>query len=120
MITLKAREQTTPIFSARLRDQNGDAISVDDLTTLTLTYYNKASGARINSRDGQDILNDNDVTVDSEGVVTWNMQVDDTPILDDVRFEEDHIALFRWTWSSGTMAGSAEITIKIQNIEGVT
>lgn len=52
---LLCRERTTPIFTARLIDQNGDAIAADDLDTLTLTYYDLASGSRINSRDAQNI-----------------------------------------------------------------
>ena len=113
-------ERTTAELTARLYDEVGNAIDVLLLTTLTLTLYVKDDPTTIiNSRNGQNVLNINDVVVDSNGNLTWIMAPADNAIIDDNDESEVHVALFEWTWSAGAKAGRHEIEITVQNMENV-
>lgn len=101
-------ESSSALKPFYLRDLNGDPLVTAQLTGLTLTLHDPATGAIINSRDGQDVLNTNDVTVadvslDGETIakVSWAIQPEDTPILDDTKAKERRTALFKFTWAQG-------------------
>lgn len=188
---------TTPIpegSTARLTlviaDENDNPMD-DTLTTLRLTYYDKATEEIINSRNDQNVLNTNNVTFGAQslgavtcafiasskiirrtsgnwlytdiqvgsqvtisgtvsnnntftvsritvtdltvtetltdeaavsatlslsGKIIWSMQDEDTVMVDSRKETEDHIALFVWTWDSGSKTGSQEIQITIENL----
>ena len=116
----RIKEETTAIYSCTLKDEDGNAISDVALTTLTLTLYDSVTGDIINDRDGQNVLNANNVTVAS-GVLTWTMQPEDTAIIhsSSLRDPEVHIALFEWTYDSGTKAGKHELKLEIVNLRKV-
>lgn len=120
IVILSARERTTPVYVATLFDQDGEPIAATDLTTVTLKHYDLATLAVINGRDNQNILNVNDVTIDENGVLTWVLTTNDTVIVQESNAEESHVALFRWTWASGTRAGNFEEMISIKNVRMVT
>jgi hypothetical protein len=70
---------------------------LQDISTITLTYYNAESEAIINSRDGQDVKNTNNVTIGARGDLTWELQQADTVIVDSTLSHgklEKHIARF--------------------------
>jgi len=67
----------------------------------------------------QDVLNKNNVTVDSNGIMVWLMQPKDTKIVDPSLNSEIHRAIFTWTYSGGTKTGRYIIDFTIQNIEGI-
>jgi len=114
------REGSTAKYTCTLQDENGTAIEPDDLDTLTLTLYNQADDTIINSRDGQDILNANGVTVAAGGALTWIMDPLDNVIVvaTEPGWNEKHIALFEWTYNSGK-AGSYEVTIEVESAEKI-
>lgn len=110
-------ELTTPQHQLTLLDEDGIAIADGVLDTLTLTFYNRADQAIINSRDGQNVLDLNQVSV-VNGVVTWLMLTADTPIIDDTLTHEYHIALWEWTYSPAavTLSGKHETRLRTRNL----
>ena len=121
----EALEETTAIYGTTVQDEDGAGIAAASLTTLTLTLYNKDDTIKtiINTRDGQDVLNANNVTVDGSGVLEWTMQPNDNQIIGtsaSVGGDEEHIALFQWTYSGGAKAGKHEVRILVKNLEKVT
>ncbi len=104
------KQNNTYKVTFRLVDENDDAISLTELTSmyLTLYYYNtdkttsdKYHLATINGRFNQDVKNNNDVTITATCHVTWYMEPDDNAKLNSNLEEEAHIALFTWVWDSG-------------------
>lgn len=112
-------EKTTHVYSAVIKDEANDVVPAAQLTTLTLTQYALQTGTIINSREGQNVLNANNVTVTSGGVLTWIMQPADNAIVNAALEYEFHIALFEWTYASGAKAGKHEVEFKIQNLTKV-
>ena len=118
---IHVRENTTPVITAVIKDENDNVLPDTTLDTLTLTLYDPALGTIFNSRDGQDILNANDVTVDNVGLMTWVVQVADIAIVDSNSIFEERVALIEWTWtvSAATRQSNDEIRIHIQNLAQV-
>jgi len=115
-------EGTSAIYSCTLQDEDGDAIALSQLGTITLTYYNSDDGTIINSRTEQDVKNANNVAISSVGVLTWNIQPLDTIIVAGTtvpRQTERHTALFEWTWAT-TFAGRHELDLYIYQMDEVT
>ena len=110
-----ANEHSIAKYTAVIKDEDDVAIAAASLTTLTLTLYNSDDGAIINSRSVEDVLNANNVVVDSSGVLTWTMQPADNAITGTGEFET-HVALFEYTWSAGAKRGSHEVTLIVQDI----
>ena len=115
----RQNEQTTGQYVGLFTDADGVAIPLAVLTTVQLTLFDNASKAIINSRDGQDVRNANNVVISSGGVVTWTIQALDNIILDDTLDTELHIALFEWTYSSGLLSGKHAIGLRVANFEKV-
>ena len=113
-----ANENSIALYGAIIKDEAAVAIAAASLTTLTLTLYNSDDEAIINSRSAQDVLNTNNVTVDSSGVLAWTMQPADNVITGTGELET-HVALFEYTWSSGTKRGSHEVTVKVRDITNI-
>lgn len=115
-------ERTTFKYAFTIADEDGNAVGPSDLDTFTLTLYDVASGTIINSREGQNALNANQVEVRSDGNVYWNSVAADNPILNSgvaVGEKEKHIALFEWTFNrsgSGIGAGSHELILLVLNV----
>lgn len=107
-------------YQAKLVDRNGTGVDADALTTLTLTFFAMDDPAEtiINSRTQQNVLNENEVTLDSAGNLQWAMQPEDTVILDQRRRLERRIALFEWV---GPVVGSGkhEVVMTIVNVPKV-
>lgn len=92
-------ELSTPIYSADLVNEASQAFG--NLNTLTLTLYDQRTGAVINARNGQNVLNLNQVTLDAfTGALVWTMLAADNPIINDALRQEEHIALFIGTWTN--------------------
>lgn len=115
-----ADEDTTPEYQVTLLDFAGVAIPDGDLDTLVLTLCDQDTEAIINSRDGQNVLNTNDVTV-SAGIVTWQLQAADTAMHNSDREAEIRVALWEWTYSPSTetLRGKHETVIRLRNLAKV-
>ena len=116
----KINELTSFQYTGTLKDETDTVIPLADLTTLTLTIYNLATLAVINSRSHQDIKNTNGGTFHAtSGLLTMVFAPDDSPIIDgDLDFGEweEHVALFEWTWDSGAKGGNHQITLYVVNL----
>lgn len=110
-------EGTTAIYTANLVDEAGVAIPLENIDILTLTLCNKNDFSIINNRSQQNILNNNDVTVDSNGLITWNMQPEDNVIVSskiEYGHLETHIIFFEWEWDNSNKKGNYETRIDIR------
>ena len=100
---------TTPKYTANLVDEDGVAIDAASLTTFTITVINLRTGAVINSRNRQNALNVNNVTISAGGLVTWSIQAADLPSTQ----EEFFHVVFEWTWNAGAKAGWHDFALKV-------
>lgn len=118
--TFDILEQSTGQYTATIVGNDGvTPLPVATLLTLTLTLYVvKTDGTigYVNSRNAQNVLNLNNVTVNSAGLLTWLIQVGDSTLIEALPFER-HIALFEWTWANG--AGKHEIVLVVQGLTEV-
>src|SRR5690606_21533571 len=71
-------EGSSGLYTATLATPGGTAVTAVMLTALSLTLYDKDTGAIVNSRDAQDVLNKGNVTIDAEGEIAWSIQPADT------------------------------------------
>lgn len=102
MSTARFTAGTTGKFTATLRDASGAAIGYTGaadagLQSLILTVNNAETGATVNSRSAQNVLNSNNVAVTSGGALTWSIQTGDTDIVSVGSSSEDHVATFTFT-----------------------
>ena len=119
----RADEGTSAQYTATITDESETAIPLADLTAITLTLYDYTTGTVINSRTDQDVKNANDVTITSAGVLTWNLKPADNVIVTTALHKnahEKHVALFEYTWDSGTTAGKHELTFEVRQLDKVT
>ncbi len=108
-------EKSSAKLTAKLQDEDGNGVG--NPTTLILTLYVEGDlTSIINSRNGQNVLNVNNVTVDSSGNLTFLMQPADNQIINTNRKIERHVALFEWTWGSGKESRH-EIIIPVENLQ---
>jgi len=107
---IRANESSSRTVTFTLLDNADVAIPLTAISTAQLTLYDMdtyvpgASPAAgiINSRDAQDVLNTNNVTIHAtSGLVTWAMQPDDNVIVTVRRQIERHRAEFRFVTTSG-------------------
>lgn len=93
---------TTPIYSFTVDDHADTALADDDIDTLTLTLKHVQSGLVI--RNAVDALNDNDCTIDANGLFTWYLQPTDTVITNAKTASgqgDEYHAVVIWTWTDG-------------------
>jgi hypothetical protein len=130
MLIADVPEQTSGLYRATLRDEHGVLLPGNVLNTLALTLYvKKADGtiAYVNSRNAQNVLNQNDVLVyaalqtDPDGVqfnLKWSYKIEDTTLVEDLPFER-HIALFEFSWPRPIGSAAAwkhELILNVQNL----
>lgn len=84
-----------------LRDNDGAVIPVASLSALTLTLRDAKSGSIVNSRNAQNVLNTNGVTVNSSGALVWTVATADTTLLDSTLESEEHVGEFLFTTTGG-------------------
>lgn len=117
--SIRVNEGGTFLYTGTLKDENGVAISPSDLASLTLTLYDQDTGAIINGRNGQNILNQNNWTLTSASSnnLSWDTPSADNPIVDNTKETEVHIALIKWTYGPGAIyEGVKVIGIRVVNI----
>lgn len=115
--TFDILEAVTGQYTATIVGNDGvTPLPLATLTTLVLSLYVvKADGtiAYVNGRNGQNVLNANNVAVDANGFLTWTIQTADTTLVEALPFER-HIAVFKWTWPAGT--GKHEVVLVVQDL----
>jgi hypothetical protein len=89
------------VFTGTLLDAAGVAIPLANINSVTLTLTNAATGAVVNSRNSQNVLNSNNVTIHAtSGALTWLIQPGDTELVDSSAAYEEHIAELTWVYET--------------------
>lgn len=106
-------------------DANGAAIAKASLISLVATLFDEATGAAINSRNSQNVLDANNGTVASDGTLTLRLGPSDAAIVGSSLSAGDvelHRLRLRWTWSDGvaTRTGVDEWIVRVQKVQAVT
>jgi hypothetical protein len=120
VLTTPILESTSGLYTFVLVDEVGDSVPANTLTAMTLTYYDRETNQVINGRLHQDVLNTNNVSVATAVVppvvtlVSWDIQLLDSILVDARRELEQHIALFQWTWYGGQKASAHEVQFAIE------
>jgi hypothetical protein len=107
------------------QDMDGSAIAKASLLTLTASLFLESSGASINSRKGQDVLDANGGAVSAAGVLTLRLQPADNVIVGSPAVDayEQHILRIGWTWNDGVLTprtGIQDIRLYVQQLRTVT
>lgn len=112
------KERQTLTYTFVLKDEAGVVIPASALSAAVLTVYSAASEAIVNSREAQNVLNANNVTISELGVVTWTLQPSDVTMLNQALEEETHrcVFLFTWTASGNTRTHPHEVDFVLDNI----
>lgn len=116
---VRFNEQSTGTITGDLVDRDGTAVPGSSLTAATLTLYDWDTGAGggsphpgiLNARDAQNVLNTNNVTIDSEGHFIWDVQPEDNVIVTARRQVERHRAELVFTWADGEVRHEFEIDV---------
>lgn len=87
-------ERSTSLYKATLVDELSQPIGLPRITALILTLSNVVDGSVVNSRNGQNALNANDVTVSVDGELVFVIQPSDVAIVDTQADYEAHRATF--------------------------
>jgi hypothetical protein len=116
METHKVKEASAAQYSATLEDEAGVAIGSASMTTLTLTIFDESSDTAIVT--DRDVLNANGGTLSSAGAFVYLFTAADNAIQGTSSIEP-HIALFEWTWSSGTKSGNHSVKLLVENFRKV-
>jgi len=114
-LTRDHAERATALLTATLRDLDGTAIPLAALDAVTLTLVDQVSGAVINSRLKQSVLNENGGTVNASGGLTLRLDPNDMVLVDSSKDFEWHTALVEWEWdvAGTTFYGKARIDHKV-------
>ena len=115
---------TTPVYTVQLVNEQTppQPIPGSTLSALTLTYYDAATLTIVNGRNAQNVLQQNGVTVDGAGLLTWSLALNDARLVNGALGRELHIALWTWTWASGAKVNRHEAGLYVEQVvsEGVT
>jgi hypothetical protein len=95
-------EYTTGRYTAKLVDEGNEPIPVGSINSISLSLRDAESEDVINGRDLQDVLNNNGVSIDSEGNLIWTFSPSDQPRFHTERHTEIHIADWVVIWSAAT------------------
>jgi len=106
-------------------DIDGAAILKANLITLTFTLFDLATSAVVNSRNAQNVLDANDGTVDTAGVLTMRLGPLDTVIVGTVANNAKQVRCVQlaWTFNDGVAVRTGKsdpLGFHVQNLATVT
>lgn len=108
-------EQSTAIYSAQLVDEALEPIT--EVDSMKVTIMDLQSKYIVNDRDRVSILNENGGTFDTiTGMLRFTLSAADNILLDQVKFEEDHLVRFDYTYNNDTFSGHHAILVRIRNL----
>ena len=106
-------ERTSGLITTYIVDELGVSIPLASITTLTLTLYDEATNSIINSRNAQNVLNANGVTV-TNGKVDWAVSpLDMVMVGQSDGTQEMHSAQFVLRWAAGAKEKAWQIRIPV-------
>lgn len=109
-------EKTTPTITGYFKDNNDNAISIEE---LYLTVYDSKTKEIINSRDISAITI-SDYVNGTTGYLSYPINVAETTIIRSGTKPNDiveHVFRFDYKWQSLTRQNSTTIAIKIKNLD---
>lgn len=116
-------EKESRFYTLTFTDQNGTQVPLASMSTLKLSLFLKDSSpvTIINSRNQQNVLGVNDVTISGPGVIVWNIKPADSTLSDANAEVEIHVAVFELTTTGGTpLIKRKEVHVYVDNVEAVT
>lgn len=115
---VEVNEGEAAVCTFTFYDTSGSAIAKSAIQTLTCSLTNAADGATINSRSGQNVLDANDGTLSTAGVLTLKLGASDNTIVgSNTQNEELHYLTLNWTWTDGdgdTLTGQQDFELWVQ------
>lgn len=128
MDRFRFNERCSGSIAGDIVDTNGDEVPAASLTGATLTLYDAEFGSLgspasgiINGRLAQNVLNANDVTIDSDGHFEWSVQSADNGKPDGLTEKQEamlncrqiwrHRAMFLFTWAGGEFRFEVELEV---------
>lgn len=115
-----ATERTSGKYTATIQDAAGTALPLASIVSAVLTLTDIKTGTVINSRDAQDVLNANNVTIhNTSGLLTWSLQPADNVIVTSSEEWELHLAVFDIVYSTDQRLVH-KAYILVENISGVS
>lgn len=118
---IEALEGSTPQYSGILTDENDAPVGSGALLAGKMTLYSVSSGAIINGRNGQNILNANNVTISVAGAIVWKIMEADTKIIDTnpgVIVTHRAVLVFDWLDATSTARQMGrEISLRIVKVK---
>lgn len=109
-------QRTSGQLISTMLDEHEAPVVLADISSLRLTLYDVTTRTILNSRQNQNVLNTNNVTVGAtNGLVTWAVQPADMDAVTSLN-EETHCALFTVRWSAGAKERSWQILLPVSKL----
>lgn len=118
LFTTPVSARSTVVYTAQLVDQNGNGIPASSLTSLTLSLFDKGSGAVINNIQDVNILNTGRGVIDANGNLTITFSSADTIIIG-TPFSgalQYRSMVIMWTYNSGASNGRRQVDFSIMEL----
>ena len=115
VMTQRVAEGATCLLYGTLKDERGALLPGSELTTLTLTLYEKSTKEILNSREDSNILQTGGGTVDNGGYLELELYAADNEIIKPRATSEVHVALIEYSYQ-GTKTGKHEIEFTVANL----
>lgn len=111
---------STATYTTTLTSDGSTPVAAASVNSLTMSLIDRRTRAVINSREDQNILNTNNVTLHAtSGLLTWEIQEEDTAIVnttDPVQFQKDelHFAIFTVLFDTSTRTAKHILPMQIR------
>lgn len=113
-------EGNTLYLQGTLKDHAQVVVPAAALTSLKFWLTDEATGAIINTRNGTNILNTGNGTVDpTSGAWTLKLVSQDSPIVTLGTLYERHRILVEWTYNGAVDKGTWEGVVTIRNLSQI-
>ena len=113
-------ERTSARYTATLTDETGAVINGTTLDSATITAYDVTTGTIIGSRNAQNCLQANGVTISALGLLTWILDPADNAILGSAATERK-AAMFVLGWGGASVKQCRhEMTWIVRNLSKQT
>lgn len=119
-MAFEVNEKTSSRLTGIFKDETGAVVGSSGMVSIAATLTDKVTGAVINSRSSQDVLNANGGTLDADGNFVLTFAPGDHEIQNQALDYEVHVLLLDWVFASGAKGGTEEQDIYVHNLSNVT